>query len=131
MLIVLAFSMICVTFINNSFWYSVVLTNNFYISFRLYRTWMSGKFEEGPQHRIQNKDGSRHKNLCMTRVLGFLIRYFSNYYTLHHSDLAARAAPLDPRLQNLYKSRLFIHYLWWYYSWDSCAERNVFKNSCL
>ena len=42
--------------------------------------------------------GSRHKNLCMTRVLGFLIRYFSNYYTLHRSDLAARAAPLDPRL---------------------------------
>ena len=31
----------------------------------------------------------------MARVLGFLIRYFSNYYTLH---LAARAAPLDPRL---------------------------------
>ena len=30
-----------------------------------------------------------------TRVLGFLIRYFSNYYTLHRSDLAA---PLDPRL---------------------------------
>ena len=44
------------------------------------------------------KGGSRHKNLCMTRVLGFLIRYFSNYYTLHRSDLAARAAPLDPRL---------------------------------
>ena len=36
----------------------------------------------------------------MTRVLGFLIRYFSNYYTLHRSDLAARAAPLDPRLQS-------------------------------
>ena len=34
----------------------------------------------------------------MARVLGFLIRYFSNYYTLHRSDLAARAAPLDPRL---------------------------------
>ena len=28
----------------------------------------------------------------------FLIRYFSNYYTLHRSDLAARAAPLDPCL---------------------------------
>ena len=26
----------------------------------------------------------------MARVLGFLIRYFSNYYTLHRSDLAAR-----------------------------------------
>ena len=35
----------------------------------------------------------------MARVLGFLIRYFSNYYTLHRSDLAARAAPLDPRLE--------------------------------
>ena len=34
----------------------------------------------------------------MARVLSFLIRYFSNYYTLHRSDLAARAAPLDPRL---------------------------------
>ena len=34
----------------------------------------------------------------MARVSGFLIRYFSNYYTLHRSDLAARAAPLDPRL---------------------------------
>ena len=46
-----------------------------------------------------DKGGSRYKNLCMTRFLGFLIRYFSNYYTLHRSDLAARAAPLDPRLQ--------------------------------
>ena len=34
----------------------------------------------------------------MTSVLGFLIRFFSNYYTLHRSDLAARAAPLYPRL---------------------------------
>ena len=34
------------------------------------------------------------------RILSFLIRYFSNYYTLHRSDLAARAAPLDPRLVN-------------------------------
>ena len=34
----------------------------------------------------------------MAKILGFLIRYFSNYYTLHRSDLAARAAPLDPRL---------------------------------
>ena len=34
----------------------------------------------------------------MAKVLGFLIRYFSNYYTLHRGDLAARAAPLDPRL---------------------------------
>ena len=36
----------------------------------------------------------------MARVLGFLIRYFSNYYTLHRSDLVARAASLDPRLKN-------------------------------
>ena len=36
----------------------------------------------------------------MARVLSFLIRYFSYYYTLHRSDLAARAAPLDPRLLN-------------------------------
>ena len=35
----------------------------------------------------------------MAKVLGFLIRYFSNYYTLHRSDLAAQAAPLDPRLE--------------------------------
>ena len=45
------------------------------------------------------RDSTRHKNWCMARVLGFLIGYFSNYYTLHRSDLAARAAPLDPRLQ--------------------------------
>ena len=44
------------------------------------------------------KGGSRHKNWCIARVLSFLKRYFSNYYTLLRSDLAARAAPLDPRL---------------------------------
>ena len=37
----------------------------------------------------------------MARVLSFLKRYFSNYYTLLRSDLAARAAPLDPRLEFL------------------------------
>ena len=31
----------------------------------------------------------------------FSIRYSNNYYTLHRSDLAARAAPLDPRLASL------------------------------
>ena len=36
----------------------------------------------------------------MARDLSFLIRYFSNYYTLHRSDLAARAAPLDPHLSS-------------------------------
>ena len=40
----------------------------------------------------------------MARALGFLIRYFSNYYTLHRSDLAARAAPLDPRLKLGYQN---------------------------
>ena len=44
------------------------------------------------------KSGSRHKNWCMAWVLNFLKRYFSNYYILHRSDLAAWAAPLDPRL---------------------------------
>ena len=56
------------------------------------------------QKRLRNvtyKGGSSHKNWCMAKVLGFLIRYFSNYYTLHRSDLAARAAPLDPRLTYL------------------------------
>ena len=37
----------------------------------------------------------------MAKVLSFLIRNFSNYYTLHRSDLAARASPLDPRLVTL------------------------------
>ena len=37
----------------------------------------------------------------MARALSFLIRYFSNYYTLHRSDLAAQAAPLDPRLNTM------------------------------
>ena len=44
----------------------------------------------------------------MARVLSFLIRYFSNYYTLHRSDLAARAAPLDPRLRFNPRSNLHI-----------------------
>ena len=29
-----------------------------------------------------------------------LIRYFNNYLTLHRSDLATWAAPLDPRLDS-------------------------------
>ena len=52
------------------------------------------------------KGESRHKNLCMARVLSFLIRYFSNFYTLHRSDLAAQAAPLDPRLEWIWRSNL-------------------------
>ena len=43
----------------------------------------------------------------MAKVLGFLIRYFSNYYTLHRSDLAARAAPLDPRLTRVFNLHLY------------------------
>ena len=48
---------------------------------------------------LNHYDGVQSK--LMAKVLGFLIRYFSNYYTLHRSDLAARAAPLDPRLKYL------------------------------
>ena len=48
---------------------------------------------------MESKGGSRHRDCCMARALSFLIRYFSNYFTLHRSDLAARAAPLDPRLE--------------------------------
>ena len=44
----------------------------------------------------------------MARVLSFLIRYFSNYYTLHRSDLAARAAPLDPRLSKSVLVSLYV-----------------------
>ena len=44
----------------------------------------------------------------MARVLGFLIRYFSNYYTLHRTDLAARAAPLDPRLMQVFMFNLVL-----------------------
>ena len=44
----------------------------------------------------------------MAKALGFLIRHFSNYYTLHRSDLAARAAPLDPRLYIINKVQLTV-----------------------
>ena len=54
------------------------------------------------------KGGSRHKNWCMAWVLNFLIRYFSNYYILHRSDLAAWAAPLDPRLETFSFLFLFL-----------------------
>ena len=53
----------------------------------------------------------------MARVLGFLIRYFSNYYTLRRSDLAARAAPLDPRLSTLWIS---------YHTWKSYINKEKF-----
>ena len=59
------------------------------------------KYCRSSEIRIHHKGGSRHKNWCIARVLSFLIKYFSNYYTLHRSDLAARAAPLDPRLNDL------------------------------
>ena len=44
----------------------------------------------------------------MVRALSFFIRYFSNYYTLHRSDLAARAAPLDPHLCIKYSKLLIL-----------------------
>ena len=47
----------------------------------------------------------------MARALNFLIKYFSNYYTLHRSDLAARAAPLDHRLLFLKSSIIAIQSL--------------------
>ena len=36
--------------------------------------------------------------LLYAEIFIALIRYFSNYLTLHRSDLAAWAAPLDPHL---------------------------------
>ena len=62
---------------------------------------------ESISNNSNNKGESRHKNWCMARVLSFLIRYFSNYYTLHRSDLAARAAPLDPRLNTISYKDIF------------------------
>ena len=47
----------------------------------------------------------------MARVLSLLISYFSNYYTLHRSDLAARAAPLDPRLKYIVWYKLVIYFV--------------------
>ena len=70
----------------------VCLSTNPEVGLTLYLTLQLGS------HMTTSKGGSKHKNWCMARVLSFLIRYFSNYYTLHRSDLAARAAPLDPRL---------------------------------
>ena len=68
----------------------------------------------GKVYCLHFKGGSRHKNWCMAWVLNFLIRYFSNYYLLHRSDLAAWAAPLDPRLLlislcdlNMYRNEYF------------------------
>ena len=56
----------------------------------------------------------------MARVSSFLISYFSNYYTLLRSDLAARAAPLDPRLPM--PSALNYHFLSFSDPyWQSCA----------
>ena len=58
----------------------------------------------------------------MPRVLSFLMRYFSNYYTLHRSDLAARAEPLDPRLTfYVFKRR------WFKTDANRKIERKLFK----
>ena len=67
---------------------------------------------------VNSKGGSGHKNWCKARVLGFFIRYFSNYYTLHHSDSAARAAPLDPRL-------------WWVHINTFTVSKRIGKNCIL
>ena len=66
---------------------------------RYWQNIFSQKFKSS-KVRINNLDRLQHHQgrICMARALSFLIRYFSNYYTLHRSDLAARAAPLDPRL---------------------------------
>ena len=66
---------------------------------RLYGAPLQKEIEEMYFILDSTKGESRLKNLCIVRVLNFFIRYFSNYYTLHRSDLAARAAPLDPRLR--------------------------------
>ena len=67
--------------------------NVFWMSLNVKWTW------NGRWNNIKYVLGSRHKNWYMAKVLNFLIRYFSNYYILHRSDLAAWAAPLDPRLR--------------------------------
>ena len=46
---------------------------------------------------LNDKGGSRHT----MEIVFSLKRHASNYYTLHRSDIAARAAPLDPRLNEL------------------------------
>ena len=50
-------------------------------------------------HIYKHKGGSRHKDSNTMEIAFSLKRHASNYSTLHRSDLAARAAPLDPRLQ--------------------------------
>ena len=77
-----------------------------------------------------SKGGYRHKNWCMTWVLNFLIRYFSNYYILHRRDLAAWAAPLDPRLPSVIFYILNIPQVrnlifWWrlWTRWIACLYR--------
>ena len=59
----------------------------------------------------------------MAKVLGFLIRHFSNNYILHRSDLAARAAPLDPRLNPLRKDILFVTLYYYFYQKAYTTER--------
>ena len=49
-----------------------------------------------------SKGGSRNKDCCMLRYSFALIRSFSNYLTLHRSDLTTLAAPLGPPLPKLW-----------------------------
>ena len=45
-----------------------------------------------------SKGGSRHKDSNTMEIEFSLKRHASSYSTLHRSDIAAWAAPLDPRL---------------------------------
>ena len=76
----------------------------------------------------QFKGGSRHRDCCMARALSFLIRYFSNYYTLHRSDLAARAAPLDPCLAWMFLQHTQIWFDWLIDTWHVQTTKNKLKN---
>ena len=59
---------------------------------------------------LTKKQWSNFVHPAYSRALSFLIRYFSNYYTLHRSDLAARAAPLDPRSVQILRLRSRVQY---------------------
>ena len=75
----------------------------------------------------------------MARVLGFLIRYFSNYYTLHRSDLAAYEGDIENKRMKgrkdmkkdislrKYFAANFLYHLIVYFSlkaWENHLKRN-------
>ena len=80
--------------------------------------------------RYNFKGGSRHKDWCMARVLSFLTRYFSNYYTLLRSDLAARAVLLDPRLAVQNTNRIQFSEIFWINIFPTfkISTRKIFYN---